>query len=209
MNIVDTIEGKDGYKIRIQFDEDRESPRTAFDNFGTLCLSHRKYDVANETEIKFRDHNGWEAVKKAIIKEHGSCIILPVYMYDHGGVALNTVREGVFADRWDSGVLGFIFVSHKTIRETFSMGHVSKKALAKSHAILVEEVKTYGDFLSGFVYGYDILDANFEETGTSSWGFYGNDHEKSGLMEAARSSIDEVIGSIEKPDAIQVEMDLA
>src|SRR4030042_1725974 len=162
MNIVDTIEGKNGYKIQICYDEEEESPREVWDNVGTLCLAHRKYKLGNETEFKFHDYNGWEALQKAVVKEHGPCIILPVYMYDHSGVALSTVREGVFADQWDSGVLGFIFVSHKTIREEFSLKHVSKKALAKSREILVSEVEIYGYFLNGNVYDYDILDANSE-----------------------------------------------
>lgn len=43
----------------------------------------------------------------------------------------------------------------------------------------------YGYWAWGDVYWYSI-----EETGDSCGGFYGNDHEKSGLMEMARSSID-------------------
>ena len=37
----------------------------------------------------------------------------------------------------------------------------------------------------GDVYGYSV-----EETGDSCWGFYGDDHEKSGLLEEARANID-------------------
>jgi hypothetical protein len=211
MNMVDTLERPYGYKIRISFDEDPSNPRTDFDNFGTFVLSHKKYRVANETEIDFEQFNNWEAIKKTIIKENGPCIILSVYMYDHSGVALSTVREGVFADQWDSGILGFIFVSHKTIRKEFSLKHVSKKALAKSHEILVSEVEIYGYYLNGNVYDYDILDANSEMIeGASCCGFYGYDHEKSGLIEAAEASIEEHSnqGSNKKPDAEQMELEL-
>ena len=205
MNIVDTIEGKNGYKIQICYDEEDESPREVWDNVGTLCLSHRKYSVANETEFKFHDYNGWEALQKAVVKEHGPCVILPVYMYDHSGVALSTVRECCFADQWDSGVLGFIFVSHKKIREVYSLKHVSNKALSKSREILVSEVELYGYYLNGETYGFHILDTN-DEVIESSWGYYGNDHVKSGLMENAENSIQAIITSIPKPDAVQMEL---
>lgn len=205
MNIVDTIEGKDGYKIRICYDEDSEDPRTFFTNFGTFVLSHRKYSVANETDFKFQDYNGWEALQKAVVKEHGPCVILPVFMYDHSGVALSTVREGCFADQWDSGVLGFIFVSHKRIRDEFALKHVSKKALAKSREILVSEVELYGYYLNGEVYCYDILDEAGNETGTSGMGFFGYDHDKNGLKEAALESIDEVIASASIKEPVDAE----
>ena len=44
----------------------------------------------------------------------------------------------------------------------------------------------YGD-----VYGYVIMRPDGEESGVSGWGFYGNDYEKSGLMEAARDALAE------------------
>ena len=44
----------------------------------------------------------------------------------------------------------------------------------------------YGD-----VYGYVIVRPDGEESGVSCWGFYGNDFEKSGLLEAVRDALAE------------------
>ena len=51
----------------------------------------------------------------------------------------------------------------------------------------------YGAWAWGDVYGYTLEDGGGNELdhmGASVWGFYGYDHEKSGLMEAARNAID-------------------
>lgn len=49
-------------------------------------------------------------------------------------------------------------------------------------------IKLYGYWAWGDVYGY-VIDGD----GDSCWGFYGDDHEKSGLLEQARSAVDYAI----------------
>jgi hypothetical protein len=49
------------------------------------------------------------------------------------------------------------------------------------------ELETYDDYLNGNVYGYTIDGDDWED---SLWGFYGYDHEKSGLLYEAQGSID-------------------
>ena len=58
----------------------------------------------------------------------------------------------------------------------------------------------YGAWAWGDVYGVsDILDPNGEEIEEGScWGFYGSDHDKSGLMEHAKTSIDWHIEQVEQ-----------
>lgn len=51
-------------------------------------------------------------------------------------------------------------------------------------------VDLWGNWAWGNVYGFNV-----EETGDSCWGFYGDDHEKSGLLEMARPEIDYYIKS--------------
>lgn len=215
MNIVETLERPLGYKIRISIDEIQNNPREEFENFGTFVLAHKRYNVVNETEIKTAEYKCWNDVKKEIIKQNGPCVVLPVYMYDHSGVALSTVRTGCFTDQWDSGVLGLIFVSHKTIRETYSLKRVTPQALSKSIDLLVNEVEVYGAYLNGDVYEYDILDVTGNEIeGSSCSGFYGCDYEKNGLIQTAEEFIEwhkEQInkqGTNLKEDAVQLELEL-
>lgn len=52
---------------------------------------------------------------------------------------------------------------------------------------LERAAELYGDWAWGDVYGY-IVDA--EDYNDSCWGFYGDDHEKNGLLDMARGDID-------------------
>ena len=47
-----------------------------------------------------------------IVKEEN--VILPLYLYDHSGITMNTTG---FSCGWDSGVVGFIYCSKKDFRE--------------------------------------------------------------------------------------------
>lgn len=53
--------------------------------------------------------------------------------------------------------------------------------------------RLYGYWAWGDVYGYQVTDPDGEETEHSCWGFYGDDHEASGLLDQARSDIDSEI----------------
>lgn len=175
-----------GYTIKIEQDESALDPRKEFNNLGIFLLSHRRYNVANETNIDLNDHKTPDSVLKAVEQEYGKCLILPVHMYDHSGVILNTTG---FDCKWDSGQLGLIFVPYEKIRKEYSVKRVTKKTFAIVKDNLITEVETYGAYLNGDVYGYVIINASNEET-DSCWGYYGCDHEKSGLMEAAKEIID-------------------
>ena len=215
MTIIETLERPLGYKIRISVAEIQQNPREEFESMGTFVLAHKRYNVANETEIKTDQFNSWDDVEKEIIKQNGPCVILPVYMYDHSGVALSTARTGCFADQWDSGVLGLIFVSNKTIRETYGVKRVSPKVLTKTLDALVNEVEVYGAYLNGDVFEFEILDAVGNVIEDSCMGsFYGWDHTKSGLIAYAEDFIKQHIkrvtnqGTNLKEDAVQLELEL-
>jgi len=49
-----------------------------------------------------------------LCSERGSLAILPLYLLDHSGLAMNT---GGFNDRWDSSQVGFIYMDKKTALE--------------------------------------------------------------------------------------------
>lgn len=60
-------------------------------------------------------------------------------------------------------------------------------------AICKSALNLYSAWAWGDVYGFQCDDENGEEIedmGASVWGFYGSDHEESGLLEAARDAID-------------------
>lgn len=58
---------------------------------------------------------------------------------------------------------------------------------------LEAQAELYRQWMCGEVYGWRVLDPDGDEL-DSCWGYYGDDHEASGLMEAARASIDGRLG---------------
>lgn len=107
-----------------------------------------------------------------------SVIYQEVYIYDHSGLAISTTP---FSCRWDSGQVGFIYVTKKDVRRNYNVKHISpklyKQVVDNMGDILRNEYQSY---LNGEYYGF-----NCEELDISCGGFLGSDHERSGLLEYA------------------------
>lgn len=173
---METIEYKN-YRIEIKADSYPESPREWY-NLGTMYCLHRRYDLGD-------DHNlSVDEVQE--IAESDDYISLPIYMYDHSRISINTTG---FSCPWDSGQLGIVAVSKEQVREEFKVNRISRKLVNQVYEILESEVEIYDQYLTGDVYGYEVIDLSGDSI-DSCWGFFGYDHEKSGLLESARSSID-------------------
>jgi hypothetical protein len=177
---------KGGYALRIRADESPESPRE-WDNFGTMALTHKRYSLPNEAKIRFDEFGTWDEVEKHLKAELEAVVILPVFMLDHSGVTISTRP---FNDPWDSGRVGFIFVTRQKVIENF--GAVTPETLSKSKEVLKGEVKTYDQYLQGDIYGFEIVRLKTcsecghtsEELIDSCYGYYSRDFEKNGLLEA-------------------------
>lgn len=135
------------YTIEIVPDEYPESPRT-WDNLGTIFAPHRNYDIGDKDAEDTREMSPDE------LKE---LIMLPVYIYEHGGIALSC---GSFACSWDSGQLGVIYVSKAKVREEYGWKYITAKRQAKIEECLKGEIETYNTFVSGGVVAYVITDKN-------------------------------------------------
>ncbi len=93
-------------------------------------------------------------------------LILPVHLYDHSGLTMNTTG---FSCNWDSGQIGYIFVSHKDIEELY--GDLSAESIEKARNCLLAEVKEFDCYLRGENYGFRLLQDGQEVD--SCWGFLG------------------------------------
>jgi len=186
--ILETVEYK-GYEIEIIGDETAQNPMDPNyqDIFGTCMLHHRRYDLMNDTYLSTDDYKSWDEVEVAIIKEYGKIVILPVYMYEHSGVALNTTG---FHCQWGSGQVGFIFATYADIRENFGCNNVTKRQISQAEKLLIGEIQTFSYYVNGDVYGYVIKKDDKEVEDGSCWGFYGYDNKKNGLLDSAESLID-------------------
>jgi len=170
-----------GYKINIYSDENCESPRE-WDNLGKMICFHPNYNLGDKHSFASP-----EDFKESLT---GNEVILPLYLYDHSGITMNTTG---FSCNWDSGKVGWIYADLEQLQK---MGHTWKKFTAKRKEQVVEwlksDVKIYDDYLTGATYGYMIEDLEGNEEG-GCWGFYGDDFKDSGLLEHAKNDIDSEI----------------
>jgi hypothetical protein len=124
-------------------------------------------------------------MEKDIIKRENVGVILPLYLYDHSGITMNTTG---FSCQWDSGQVGFIFISKQKMLLEYGGKIVTKKLKDRVTEYLKNEVETYDQFIMGNVYGFRVfkVENGEEEELDSCWGFYGEDEcidEGKGIME--------------------------
>ena len=159
------------YELKIEQDTNPYSPRED-DNFGTMVCFHKRYELGDKTDYRTEDYDSWEELKEGIIKNEGEVVILPLYLYDHSGITISTSS---FSCRWDSGQVGFIFVSKYKIK---------KEGIdeTKVEQYLIDEVKVYDQYLTGDVWGYNVYEVSICDKGhehkelvESCYGFYGHD----------------------------------
>lgn len=152
---------EDRYRIDIMPDSDPMNPRD-WDNLGSVYCEHSRYLLGDRFASDPRDDDGQIDSKIAVW--------LPLYLYDHSGIAMST---GGFSDPWDSGCVGVIYVTRESVLREFGVKRISSKLRARVESILRGEVETYDSYLRGDVYGYVITDTITDSEIESCWGFYG------------------------------------
>ena len=159
-----------GYSIKIEQDDNPINPRED-DNLGTMICFHRRYDLGDKHDLNKDDFNSWDEVYNYLKKECKAAVILPLYLYDHSGIAISCdsfIGREQHAE-WDSGQVGFIYVSKETLKKE-KLEKRSKKIIEK---YLQGEVETYNQYINGEVYGFIIEDENGNPVEDGScWGFY-------------------------------------
>lgn len=185
-----------GYTIKVYQDTCPENPITEWGGNVEFCCWHSRYDLGNSK--RFGNGLGDPDDCRAYAKETNS-ILLPLRIYDHSGIALSLGREYPFNCRWDSGQLGYMLIDRTWLKEWFGKSYFTEKMREELHDMAKNNVKLYNDYLSGDVYRYNVEDA-----GDNCGGFYGHDHEKSGLLEYARNAIDYHIKQVKLDHFIQL-----
>lgn len=143
---------KGNIKIEVGVDESPSNPRE-WDNVGKMVCFHGRYRLGDKHEYRHEDYNGWQEMKKAIVKEEDVVAIFPLYLYDHSGITIST---SPFSCRWDSGQVGWIYATRKDVREAYGVKKVTKQIVEKVEQCLQSEVKTYDGYISGEVYEYRV-----------------------------------------------------
>lgn len=183
-----------GYNINIYYDNDAESPRTFCEPLGTMYTAHRRYCPEEQFDAHFNINEVFDGklgnFRDSFLKQY---IALPIYLYDHGGLAVSTSS---FCDSWDSGFFGIIAISLQKVREEYGWKVITQERRKKIESYLQGEIDTYNEWLHGEVYGFDIsVDEDKDEDGVlpeideSCWGFYGDDGIEE-IIREAKASID-------------------
>lgn len=163
--------------LKVYYDNDAENPRE-WDNLSKMVCFHHSYSLGDEHNYRVFDYHSWEDLKDAIEKDNDVAVILPLYMYDHSGITISTTP---FSCPWDSGQIGWVYITKEDIRKEYNIKRVTKKYIEKATKILISEIKVYDDYLRGETYGF-VLEKDGEEI-DSCWGFYGSDFCTNGMKE--------------------------
>lgn len=167
-----------GCFIKIDYDETAIDPRSKdFEGLSRMICFHKKYKLGDQDHgLKSSDFNSWDELKEYIHQHNDIAEILPLYLYDHSGITISTTP---FSCRWDSGQVGYIFVTKE---------QCVKYKIEDPQSFLTDQVKIYDYYLTGETYYWLVMDKNniqFESCGS----YYGNEQLQY-MIQDAKDSID-------------------
>ena len=149
-----TIHNIKGVEIKIGVSTADIDPREG-DCLSKMVLLHNRWRIGDPHNYKQEDYKSWDELARGILRDNPNAVILPVYMYDHSGLAFST---GPFSCPWDSGQVGFIFFPLKDYREAHGIKRVSKKMRKEMEETLTQVVQDYSDELNQTYYYFKIED---------------------------------------------------
>lgn len=160
---------------RVWRDPDPDNPRR-WDNVGTMHCAHQRYSFGDSKAT-----TPWvDGDYRAKVLRDDVLVWLPIYMYDHSGI---TVSHTPFSCQWDSGLLGWHYVTKKAAAEN-RPDLQGSELIERCKDAMADELKTYDEYLQGDVWGYTITDEEGDEV-DSCGGFYGDDIDQNGLLDSA------------------------
>lgn len=239
-NIIDTIKYR-GKKIEASIDYDylldHQFHPAEEERLIRYCLSHRRYNLINDTKVKPGDGQppygfkipeegliewtkrdvisyhlssraknlireaekagedyihfyllDWQAVKDALLLTYPDIIWMAVVdMYDHSGQSLHLCGYNGPHARWDSGTVGFAFLTAGDVQGWYDKPQVTTEILEKAKDQAKSEFNRYNDWVKGEIYAFVSTDADGEFI-DSCGGWFGSDYEN--MLEEAKAGID-------------------
>lgn len=144
------------------------------DNLGVILYAHRTYVLGDET-FDVDSYDSWEEVRKGELEK--DAVVLPVYAYEHSDFSISTTP---FSCPFDSGQVGFVYVTKEKIRREYGVKRVTKKLIEKVENILKAEIEDYNCYLQGDVY---VVSVDNEDGLESCGGFLGYDMKENGVYD--------------------------
>lgn len=180
-----------GHDIHVSIDEMTFDPSEE-ERLIKYALYHREYTLADDFGIDIDDYTSWEGVLEAIKEKYADIVWLErVDIFDHSGISLHLSGYSGPDAYWDSGQVGFAFLTRSDILATYNRKKLSKKLLARAIKSAKIEFKQYDDYVRGEVYQYYVEDI---DVGCGGW--FGSDYEY--MLEDARGEIDAYIKEKQK-----------
>ncbi len=165
------------HRLRIFYDESPDDPREHENLLGTMVGWHPRYTIGDAHSYACPADFLEDVPADTVVR-------LPVFLLEHGAVRLST---GSFRDPWDSGQVGWIFVTLAKVCDTYGVVEFTPEIRARAARDLRQEVTEFGHYLNGDVFGYVLeravpcgCDPDCDHPPTydedaEAWGFYGTD----------------------------------
>lgn len=181
------------YTLKLASHKYPENPRIDYDCLGVMVCDHRSYNLGDEDGLSqavslVRQHYPESVLDEYDLRDHptvlkllndsDAAVVLPLYLFDHSGI---TMRTTPFSCPWDSGQVGFIFLSKEKARQEYGWKRLTKQRVEKLESYLCAEVKEYDYYLRGDAWGFEAY-----ENGVlvdSCFGFWGNDPNENGMID--------------------------
>lgn len=181
------------YSLKLVRDTTPPNPRIDYDCLGVMVCSHPRYNLGDEDGFNkavalVRQHysesvldeydlNDPPTVLKLIIQSDAA-IVLPLYLFDHSGITMKTTP---FSCPWDSGQVGYIFLTKEKARKEYGWKRLTKERIEKLESYLRAEVKEYDQYLIGDAWVFHTYKNG--EPMDSCGGFWGEDPTQNGMLE--------------------------
>lgn len=163
--------------VKIEQDEYPHNPLED-DEFFIMHCKHRRYNLGHKDAadpFEEDDITGERKVRDDVLA------MLPLYLYDHGGITMST---GSFSCPWDSGQVGWIYCTAESLAITGTTG--TKEELCEYMADYVK--RTYDQYLRGNCWHYQVFDENGDVVDSCS-GFIGDELEDCGILDNIDSEL--------------------
>lgn len=158
---------------------------------------YRRYgwlgDREDEGKLE-RLHTQLKAQQQAALEKH--YVMLPLYLYDHSGLVMNTSG---YSCPWDSGQVGWVYCSRAKLEEE----QLGDRTDDQVKELLRGEVALYSSYLSNEVYNFRVMAWNDDEdeaveVARDDADYYGMDPKTNGMAaelaeeyrEAALANVD-------------------
>lgn len=222
---MEDLEGNE-YTLTVEQDDDPQDPRD-WDNLCTMVCWHRHYNLGDKHNFNCEWDFLQDLCEELLGMEYEDCedmleedllnklvdsdklLIKPINLYDHSGITVSTSNGYPYNDRWDSGCVGFIYVTKERMFKK-CMDITEENWRERADRYIESEMNTYDQYVQGEVYGYTLTktvhvrdeikcphcnevirvdEYEDEEQIDSCWGFYGDCLEENGILEYVPNDI--------------------